>query len=62
MTEIEELDWDGDIEAWHEDGWKAEHPNLLAFVTVEQWVASDADVRRAIDKLHRVLDARGVAR
>jgi len=38
------------------------NPNLLAFVTVEQWVASDADVRRAIDKLHRVLDARGVAR
>ena len=50
----EERDWDGDQDVYHENAFD-QHPNLLAMVTVEQWVASDADIIRAIQRLTEVL-------
>lgn len=57
-TRIQEADWDGDFDRYYADQ-DQQHPNLLAMLTVEQWVSSDADIVRGIKFLSEVLLARG---
>lgn len=54
---IPERDWDGDIDAYTYAG-EQQHPNLLAMVTCEEWVCSDADLARVIAVLAEVQLAR----
>ena len=64
MPTIPEADWSGDHDAYMtERQWEDQHPNLLAMLTCEQWVSSDADLARAIRlladvALNRWADAR----